>query len=192
MNNVLFRQFRRRSLTHAGLAVSAMLLVVCVAVACGGGEELTYARGRNLEIAVSAPVLVDRFAFSDSDGNHRVLFPSASNRRLALVDATISNRTATVIKLLVDPAAAQLGYRRGDRFDALDPFRVSQIVDSAGPEEDKYMPLLWGEVELARYFQASGWLVFDIPKGMTLGSLWWSEVDDMIADYVSRFHGQDR
>ena len=24
------------------------------------------------------------------------------------------------------------------------------------------------------------------------GSLWWSEVDDMIADYVSRFHGQDR
>jgi hypothetical protein len=176
---------------RSGLALTALLLAVGVAAACGE-EEITRAFGRNLDIAVSDPVLVDRFAFTDTDGNHRLLFPTASNRRLALVEITVSNRTATIVKMLIDPSAAQLGYRRGDRFDAVDLFQAAQIVDVADPEEDKYMPLLWGEVDLARYFQAGGWMVFDIPKGMTLGSLWWSEADDMIADYVSRFHGQDR
>ena len=185
------RPFGSRSLMRSGLALTALLLAVGVAAACGE-EEITRAFGRNLDIAVSDPVLVDRFAFTDTDGNHRLLFPTASNRRLALVEVTVSNRTATIVKMLIDPSAAQLGYRRGDRFDAVDLFQAAQIVDVADPEEDKYMPLLWGEVELARYFQAGGWMVFDIPKGMTLGSLWWSEVDDMIADYVSRFHGQDR
>ncbi len=184
--------YRGRTGLRSGVVLSVLLLAVGVAVACGGGEEVTRAFGRNLDIAVSDPVLVDKFAFSDLEGKHRVLFPSASNRRLALVETTVANRTATVIKMLIDPSATQLGYRRGDKFDAVDPFLASQIVDVADTEENKYAPLLWGEVELARYFEATGWLVFDVPKGMTLGSLWWSEVDDMIADYVSRFHGQDQ
>ena len=186
------RPLASRALKASGLPLVLLALAVGLLAACGDEESVTRAFGRNLDIAVSDPVLVDRFAFTDTDGNHRVLFPSASNRRLALVETTVANRTATVVKMLVDPSAAQLGYRRGERFDAVDPFTASQIVDVGDPEEDRYAPLLWGEVELARYFQATGWLVFDVPKGMTLGSLWWSEVDDMIADYVSRFHGQDR
>ena len=27
-------------------------------------------------------------------------------------------------------------------------------------------------------------MVFDVPQGMTLGTLWWNEVDDILLDYI--------
>ena len=49
--------------------------------------------------------------------------------------------------------------------------------------------MLWGEIELERNFQATGYMVFDVPKGLTLGSVWWSEFDDIIADFIDYQRG---
>ena len=86
--------------------------------------------------------------------------------------------------LLVDPEAARLGDRRGERIVALDPFERFGTVDVADAAEDKYAPLLWGDIQLDRNFQVQGWVIFDVPKGLTLGTLWWDEVDEVVADFV--------
>ena len=111
----------------------------------------------------------------------------ASNRQLAVVEVTVVNRTSIVTPLLIDPEAAQLGDRRGERVNALDPFASAAFVDSASLDENMFAPLLWGQVDLERQFQVKGWMVFDVPKGMTLGSLWWNEVEQIVADYVDYF-----
>ncbi len=166
------------------MAVFAATLTLA---ACGGPPEFRYAKGRSIEIHAGNPVTTDKVAFSDGEGKHRVIRPRASNRQLAVVEVTVVNRTSTVMPLLIDPDAAQLGDRRGERIFALDPFESSSFADSADVDEDKFAPLLWGEVSLERQFQLQGWMIFDVPKGLTLGSLWWSEIDDVVLDYVDYF-----
>jgi hypothetical protein len=85
----------------------------------------------------------------------------------------------------MDSDAARLGNRRGERINALDPFAAARPAESYLPEEvDKYSPFLWGDVGLDRNFQVQGWMVFDVPKGLVLGTFWWDEVDLVIGDYI--------
>ncbi len=162
------------------LAALALLLL-----ACSSEPALLVVKGRSLELHATEPNLVDKIAFLDSQGKHRVLRPRASNRQLAMVDVTIVNRTSLVTPLLVDPDAADLGDRRGERISPLNPFEHAEFVDAASPDEDKFKPFLWGEVELDKNFQVQGWMVFDVPKGLILGTIWWEEVDTIVGDYVN-------
>lgn len=165
----------------------AVLAVLVVAMACGGDPSIPSVGGRVIEVHATIPVIAERVAFSDQEGRHRVIRSRASNRQLAVVEVTVVNRTSVVTPLLVDPDAVQLGDRRGERINALDLLASAAVVDSTSPDENKYAPLLWGQVLLERNFQATGWVVFDVPKGLTLGSLWWNEVEDIVVDYVDYF-----
>lgn len=169
----------------SALTLLALMLASLAATSCGSDDpERVSARGRSLEVHTSHPVIVEKVAFMDNSGQHRVIRPRASNRQLVLLDVTIVNRTSLITPLLIDEEAAQIGDRRGERIDAIDPFEASRIVDVADPEEDLYSPFLWGEIELDREFQVQGWMVFDVPKGLILGSLWWEEVDTIITDFI--------
>ena len=174
-----FGLVRLRFATYLSAALALLLL------ACGSEPEMLIVRGRSLELHASQPNLVDKIAFLDSQGNHRVLRPRASNRQLAMIDVTIVNRTSLITPLLVDPDAANLGDRRGERVSPLNPFDNAEFVDAASPDEDKFKPFLWGEVDLDKNFQVQGWMVFDVPKGLILGTLWWEEVDSIVGDYVN-------
>ena len=186
--------YHRQPMMRLGLskAVSTSLSVLGIvfvlgliggAVACGGGSDLVAVRGQSLEIHAVKPELVDKVAFTDR-GVHYVVRPRASNRRLAVVKVTVVNRVSTVIPLLVNEDAAQLGDRRGERIDVLDPFDNAVAVGSADPEDGMYSPLVWGDVELARDTQIDGWMIFDVPLGLTLGTFWWDEVDHITADFI--------
>ena len=168
----------------AVLALPLMLAAMLAPVACGGEEETVRGRGRSLEVHTTRPLIVEKLAFTDNLGQHRVIRPRASNRQLALLNVAVINRTSLVTPLLIDPEAAQLGDRRGERIDALDPFETAKVVDAADEDADLYSPFLWGAVELDREFQVEGWMVFDVPKGLVLGSLWWDEVDSVIVDFI--------
>jgi hypothetical protein len=183
---------RTTNQTHSvlGIRSTLVLLVVLlsiVATACSDDAEFHFVRGRSVEIHVGNPVIKSKMSFQDDDGRHHVIRPKASNRQLALVEVVVVNRTSTVMPLLVDGDAAQLGDRRGERIDALDPFSNSRIVEIADENEGEFAPLLWGDVQLDRQFQVQGWMIFDVPKGLLLSSVWWNEIDDVIVDYVSYF-----
>ena len=187
-SNCMTRMKRTRSdiRATATLIVAVLpILIIVAATGCGGGgadEKIRF--GRSLELHVSEPELVDRMALIDGQGQLRLLLPKATNRQLALVNLTVVNRSSVVIPMLIDSQAVQLGTRRGDKIDAVDPFETARVATEPGPDENKFQPLLWGDVDLARNFQITGWLVFDVPKGLTLGSLFWNEVDSIIVDLV--------
>ena len=163
----------------------ALSLVVAVLIsACSSDPDIIAVRGRSIEIHAERPVVLEKVSYSAGTGEHRVLRPRASNRQLAAVLVTVVNRTSTVMPLLVDPEAARLGDRRGERIGALDPFDRYGTVDVPDDDEDRYSPLLWGDIQLDRNFQVQGWLIFDVPKGLTLGTLWWDEVDEVVADFI--------
>ena len=167
------------------LALLLLLAASFALLSCGSDEpEKVSARGRSLEVHTTHPLIVEKVAFTDGAGQHRVIRPRASNRQLVLLDITLVNRTSLVTPLLIDEDAAQLGDRRGERINAVDPFEASRVVDTADPETDLYTPFLWGAIDLDREFQVQGWMVFDVPKGLILGSLWWEEVDAIITDFI--------
>ena len=167
------------------LAMALALLAAALAsAACSdGAPDKIAVRGRSIEIHAERPVIAEKAAYAFG-GEHRVIRPSASNRQLAAVHVTVVNRTSTVMPMLIDPEAARLGDRRGERIPALNPFDRYGVADFASEDEDKFVPLLWGEIDLDRDYQVSGWVLFDVPKGLTLGTLWWDEIDEVIGDYV--------
>lgn len=171
--------------------ISGALAIVLVGVIAGiffltSGDksDQVVVIGKSLELHASPPEIVEKVEFRDTTGANRVIRPRASNRQLAVIKLVVVNRTALITSIVIDGDAAKLGDRRGERIKALDPFASSKAADVAGPSQDLYSPFLWGEVELDRNFQVEGHIVFDVPKGLILGSLFWDEVDAIVADYV--------
>ena len=161
--------------------------------ACNSEQLDLGASGRNLEVHASKPQVVSK-AFYTQDGVTRIITPSASNRKLAIVNTTIVNRSSTVIPISVDPDAAKLGDRRGKKAEAVDPFERSREISGtleAGPDAVEITPVLWGEIELARGFQVSGSLIFDVPKGLILGTIFWDEVEYIPVDFVDYWKDKD-
>ena len=185
---IIFTNFR------STLAVlSACLTAITFFVSCNS-EQLDFGRtGRNLEVHASRPQVVSK-AFYIQDGITRIITPSASNRKLAVVNTTIVNRSSTVIPISVDPDAATLGDRRGKKSNAIDPFARSKEISGTlkpGPDSLEITPVLWGEIELARNFQVSGSLVFDVPKGLILGTIFWDEVEYIPVDFIDYWKDND-
>jgi len=165
----------------------AILIVAVITLAACGGDKPTGTanRGRSLEIHLSQPVIALKIRYNH-ESQERIIQAGASNRQLALVKVTVVNRTSTVIPLNVESVVAQLGDRRGQKVNALDPFtafKVAEVPDASAA--DGFIPFLWGEVELARNTQAEGWMIFEVPVGLRLGSFWWDEVDYIVLDFPS-------
>ena len=175
------------------LTLFTVIAVTVLASACNSEELDLGASGRNLEVHASKPHVVSK-AFYIEDGVTRIITPSASNRKLAIVNTTIVNRSSTVIPISVDSEAAKLGDRRGKKAEAIDPFERSREISGkleAGPDAVEITPVLRGEIELARGFQVSGSLIFDVPKGLILGTIFWDEVEYIPVDFVDYWKNRD-
>lgn len=182
------------------LTISGVLLILVASIVAvftmmeekknDASHEVVAIVGRSLELHASWPEIVDRIAFVDDYGQHRIIWPRDSNWHLAAVDVAIRNRTNSVIRMSIGAGDAKLGDRRGEIIDALDPSELARVVetpDAVDPVVDKYLPFLWGEIELEKNAQVSGWMFFDVPKGLSLSTIWWGEVDSIAVDFVKYF-----
>ncbi len=170
---------RRPSAAKLGALWLVSLVLLGVVAACGGKPDLAASVGRSLELHVATPNIVDEVNFFDEAGKLRQIRASASNRQLAIVEVTLVNRTSIVTPLRIDSESAQLGDRRGQRIDVLDPFESGRPIARLSEGDKTYTGFLWGDTQLDREFQITGWMVFDVPKGLTLGTFWWREVDQI-------------
>ena len=168
-----------------GLWTMLAIVLSSLAAACGGGDDQSVARGRQLHFIAEAPRVAEKVIFTDGNNNRWVIRPKASNRQIAVVELTIANFSTTVASLLLNESAALLGDRRSDRIEPINPF------DSATPADDDERgalvidgQLLWGQVELEKDRQIEGAFVFDVPKGLILGTLWWEQTDTVSLDFV--------
>ncbi len=180
-----FSPWRRQARTGVLSVLGALTVISLATVATGCGDEPTgTARvGRSLEIHLSDPVVAQKMAYK-AGPEDRVIQAGASNRQLAMVKVTVVNRTSTVVLLVVDGDVAQIGDRRGQRIGSLDPLTDYKLLDAPDPSAaEGFLPFLWGEIELSIGSQIEGWMVFEVPVGLRLGSFWWDEVDYIILDY---------
>ena len=106
--------------TPALLAITALAII-----ACSSDPDVIGVRGRSIEIHVKRPVVSEKITFEAPEEQFYVFRPRASNRQMAAVCVTVVNRTSTVMPLEINPEAARLGNRRGDRIQATDPFERS-------------------------------------------------------------------
>ena len=171
------------------LLVTVITLFFVVTVSCGeaDGGETQGSAGRTMEVHAGDPIVVDKAFFVDESGKTNVLVPSASNRQIVVVSTTIVNRTSTVIPLLIDSEAVELGDRRGKRYGAIDPYKNARVINGnlkEGPGTKKISRLLWEITDLPRDYQVEGFLVFDVPKGLVLGTLFWDEVEYIPVDFL--------
>jgi len=182
-----------KSKIELGFLLVSLIALLCV-FACGANDHKDKGvAGRNLEVHAEAPVVVDKAFFVDA-GETRVIIPSASNRQIVVVKTTIVNRTSTVIPLLVDADAVKLGDRRGKRYEAINPFEKSKKIDgklTEGIKVKEIAPIFWDKTELPRDFQVGGYLVFDVPKGLIIGTLFWDEIEYIPVDFVDYWKNRD-
>ena len=181
-------------------SVLSLFFIGCIAVssvftiACNSEPENRSVAGRNIEVHTGFPVIVESAFYMGTDGKTWVITPSASNRQLVVMKPTIVNRTSTVIPLLVDTEAAKIGDRRSRRFPAIDPLlkarSVSMVLEESPTVKD-ISPILWGDVELARQTQVEGYIVFDVPKGVILGTLFWDEIEYIPVDFIDYWKKRD-
>tara|TARA_B100001142_G_scaffold323202_1_gene372810 strand:- start:414 stop:995 length:582 start_codon:yes stop_codon:yes gene_type:complete len=181
------------------LLISAIFLVACESIEdinplSGESREYPFASaGRNIEVHAKEPVVVDIAYFTDSvtDSNGVLvskkfeLTPSASNKQLVLLDLMIVNRSSTVIPMLFDEDAVRIGDRRGKRIEASNPYQISKELnlgtEIVGTEVNQ---LVWGDIELPRQTQIGGTMIFEVPKGLLLGTLFWDEIEFIPIDYI--------
>ena len=188
---ILGREVRFRELS----GFLALLVVSIVAMPSCGDEtaKVRGSSGRNLEIHAGDPLIVDKAFFESVEGT-KVIIPSASNRQLVVLKVDVVNRTSTVIPLMVDPEAVKLGDRRGKRYEAVNPFEKSKSVSVSpeeGPRVKNIAPLLWDDTELPRNYQVGGYIVFDVPKGLLLGTLFWDEIEYIPVDFIDYWKNRD-
>lgn len=167
-------------------AIPGLILTILVLCACAGETDRAAAKGRSLEVHVDLPIIAPKAYFTDNSGRMQVIRPRASNRQLALVRTTVVNRTSTVIPFSIDEEAVKIGDRTGQRILTLNPLSRAKPSLPAGESESpplEVAPLMWGKVELGRNSQATGWLIFDVPKGLSLGSIFWNEIEYIVIDY---------
>ena len=143
-----------------------MLAIVLslLAAACGGGDDRSIAKGRQLHFLAEPPKVAEKVIFTDGNDNRWVIRPKASNRQIAVVQLTIANFSTTVASLLLNESAALLGDRRSDRIEPINPFESASPTD--GDERGALVldgQFLWGKVELEKDRQIEGAFIFDVP-----------------------------
>jgi hypothetical protein len=175
---------RRLSIPALPALVVVVTLVGVIAAACGGGDSgaLTFT-GRNLEIRFERPVETKRVFFTANDAQY-LLEVADPGTRIWAVKLHAVNRQINIVKLRVDSGSVEIGNGRAEqRFNALSPLEMGTKFTGEMPEDEIFIPLLWGEFELERGFQAGGWIFFEVPAGTDINTLWWSSADDIIGRF---------
>jgi len=87
--------------------------------------------------------------------------------------------------MLFDEDAVRIGDRRGKRIEASNPYQIAKELnlqtDIVGTEVNQ---LVWGDIELPRQTQIGGTMIFEVPKGLLLGTLFWDEIEFIPIDYI--------
>lgn len=162
-----------------------LVMAILAGVSCGGDglAEVVPVQGRTLEIHVYRPIVARQFLFNYEGQVHKLEVPDPS-RRLAAVQIIVVSRNITYVPMSIDADSAQLGNAaKGEKYSMIDPLETAEVLQGVPPEGGVYSPIMWGDFELTKGTQATGWIFFDIPVGLKTDTLWWSEADQMIARF---------
>ena len=178
------------------LAVAVATLALAGLAACGSASPTDgeWFFGDTLALNLQQLDRVQEIRYTD-DGRQWVLRPSRDDYEFAVANMDIRNRGATVAILSVQPESLRLRDEASIDYNAVDPFANREEVPESqnpvggrNPILDKYVPFVWGPVELPQEClnestgemqncRLSGWVVFEVPKDVKLSQLVWETGD---------------
>lgn len=169
------------------------LLALLVAGACQAPAKPP--RGSQiLLINLEALKHVPEVSYSVAD-EHFVIRPADDNNDLVVAKLDVRNMWAVRVRMVVNGDAVTLRNKEGphDEYRAIDPFQRRELIAGSAPEDGQYAPLIWGPVELAEKCfdaggqtqpcQASGWVVFETPRGAQFNQLRWGTGDTVFLNF---------
>ena len=179
-----------------GRLLVVALVLLLLAAACRGSPSKGQPSGSDsLWINLELLKRVTEVRYSDGD-THWVLRPSDSNNELVVVRLDVRNRAAAQVFMDInsDTVIIRGGPERNyPEYKAVDPFAQRTQVDSKSPQEDAYVPFLWGAVELPQECPTAtgelqscrlyGWVVFEAPKGSKFTQMQWRTGDTVFMNF---------
>lgn len=160
-----------------------VLLLSAGALACGGDAPVTSLTGvavsQRLTLQVHGVELAERLVYQEEGETFTIA--AAPGRRIAAVEATVTNPGAEAALLVIGADSATLSQGQNDSYSLLDP-RAHREATPGATAPKYYSPWLWGPFTLRLGFGVKGWLFFDVPETIQLGdltSLSWRSLDSM-------------
>ncbi len=180
--------------------------VVVAAAVAGGVVGYLLLRGNTSDapkgwygsdsLLINAEVLkhVPEVRYSVGD-EHFLIRPQDANNDLTVIRLDVRNRAAAQVFMEVNSDAISLRDRKNQNteYKPLNPLEQRSTVTDTSTEENKYMPFIWGAVELPQecpdnnqVMQACrlyGWLVFETPKGAKYNQIRWGTGDTVFMNW---------
>ena len=154
------------------IGLTLLLATACISTTDRG----EWARGNVLQINVSNVQRVPEVAYT-VEGQHYAIRPQSPDNTLVVAKVLLRNNKSAQVSLFVNHDAAFLANRRLDRHGLIDPYVQRQVLDEPPADGARFLPLLWGVVNVPQNFQVEGWVVFEIPKDFTIYQFNWEQAD---------------
>ena len=148
-------------------------------------ERGKFVDGRSLRVGVIL-VRTNELAYMDaSTQKHYVVRPKDPERNmLAITKVTLANYRSARISMFIDATSATVDDEQNKRYGVFDPFKERQEVPAGAKEENVYGQFpLWGNVDLDRNMQVTGWMVFEIPKESEISRFQWSQGESIVVRF---------
>ena len=118
-----------------------------------------------------------------SDGANYEITPEADGTKIAAVRTRAVNLTSTQVTLSIDAGAASLNNKEGEAYRPFQPSSRHVETNEEPPEDNTYGAHLWGQFQLRRGFEVSGWFFFEVPEGEDFGDFAWDDVEFIRVPY---------
>ena len=119
------------------------------------------------------------------DEQHYLVVPTSTDKELVAVRLQVYNERATKVLVDVTAATAELrGFGHDEKYNLIDPRPGNeenvQTVSGPHPNEDRFVPFITGSAELLRGYSLTGWVLFEVPKGLKLKEIRWESGGDVV------------
>lgn len=166
----------------------AVASVAFAFTACAGGEGLPVGkafRGDTFIVVLEDTQRAAEIRYLGTDSLHYLVVPSSTDKELVAVRLQVYNERATKVLVDVLPETAELrGFAHDEKYNLIDPTPGNednvQVVPGSHPNEDKFVPFITGSAELLQGYSLTGWVLFEVPKGLKLKEIRWESGGDVV------------
>lgn len=172
----------KMSLSTRCLAL-ALILALGAATGCIRSPDKEYGgHGEILSIGAHKPRILDRVVYTFQEKNY-VLVPQQEGNKIAAVKTRAVNVKSTQVTLSIDENAAALNTTDGKEFRPFEPGVRAVETSETAPKDNPYGSHLWGQFQLVKNYEVSGWFFFEVPKGTKFSDFTWEDVEPIKVPY---------
>ena len=170
------------SILKNSVLIAIVLLIGLSTINCYRSVDRgNWSFGQSLYMNLSNIQQIEEVHYLENSSSYAIR-PVKPKHTLTAIKVLLVNRTSSRVSLLIDENASYLSSIGSAQFRPLDPYNDREDITNITEGKDKFLPFLWGTVELQEGFQIEGWMFFETPEQAQFSNFTWTQ-----ADYVRDF-----